>query len=70
MTKTTKHYEIKTLGDSKLNSIKSLISTALNDGQISDQEFKMILDEQNKYNELKDKTHTKQAGLSEQVKRN
>ena len=64
MTKTQKHYEIKTLGESKLNSIKSLISTALN-GQISDQEFKKVLDEQNKYNELKDKTHTKQAGLSE-----
>ena len=69
MAKTQKHYEIKTLGESKLNSIKSLISTALNDGQISDQEFKMVLDEQNKYNELKDKTHTKQAGLSEQEKK-
>ena len=69
MTKTQKHYEIKTLGESKLNSIKSLISTVLYDGQISDQEFKMVLDEQNKYNELKDKTHTKQAGLSEREKK-
>ena len=69
MTKTQKHYEMKTLGESKLNSIKSLISTALNDGQISDQEFKRVLDEQNKYNELKDKTHTKQVGLSEQEKK-
>ena len=70
MTKTQKHYEIKTLGESKLNSIKSVISTALNDGQMSDQEFKMVLDEQNNYNELKDKTQTKQSGLSEQEKRN
>ena len=69
MSKTQKHYEIKTLGESKLNSIKSLISAALNDGQISDQEFKTVLDEQNKYNELKDKTHTKQVGLSEQKKK-
>ena len=69
MTKTQKHYEMKTLGESKLNSIKCLISTALNDGKISGEEFKMVLDEQNKYNELKDKTHTKQSGLSEQEKK-
>ena len=66
MSKTQKHYEIKTLGESKLNSIKSLISTALNDRQISEQGFKMVLVELNKYNDLKDKTHTKQSGLSEQ----
>ena len=71
MSKAQKHYEIKTLGgESKLNSIKNLISTALNDGQLSDQEFKTVLDEQNKYNDLKDKTHTKQPGLSEQEKKN
>ena len=69
MSKTQKHYEIKTLGESKLNSIKSLISTALNDGQISEQEFKIVLDKLNKYNDLKDKTHTKQSGLSEQEKK-
>ena len=69
MSKTQKHYEIKTLGESKLNSIKGLISTALNDGQISEQEFKMVLDELDKYNDLKDKTHTKQSGLSEQEKK-
>ena len=69
MSKAQKHYEIKTLGESKLNSIKNLISKALNDGQISDQEFKTVLDEQNKYNELKDKTHSKQSGLSEQEKK-
>ena len=68
MSKTQKHYEIKTLGESKLNSIKSLISTALNDGQISEQEFKMVLDELDKYNDLKNKTHTKQSGSSEQEK--
>ena len=70
MSKTQKHYEIKTLGKSKLNSIKGLISTALNDGQISEQEFKMVLDELDKYNDLKDKTHTNQSGLSEQEKIN
>ena len=69
MSKTQKHYEIKTLGESKLNSIKSLIYTALNRGQISEQEFKIVLDELNKYNDLKDKTHTKQSGLSKQEKK-
>ena len=54
---------------SKLNSIKNLISTALNDGQILEQEFKMVLDELYKYNDLKDKTHPKQSGLSGQEKK-
>ena len=69
MSKAQKHYEIKTLGESKLNSIKNLISTDLNDGQISEQEFKTVLDELDKYNDLKDKTHTKRSGLSEQEKK-
>ena len=43
MSKTQKHYEIKTPGESKLNSIKDLISKALQDGQISESEFKMVL---------------------------
>ena len=57
MSKTQKHYEIKTIGESKLNSIKNLISKALNDRQISEQEFKLFLDELDRYNDLKDKTH-------------
>ena len=65
MSKTQKHYEIKTLGESKLNSIKDLISKALQDGQISESEFKMVLCELEKYNDLKDKARTKQSGLSE-----
>ena len=68
MSKAQKHYEIKTFGESKLNSIKNLISKALNDGQISEQEIKMVLDELDRYNVLKDKTHSKQSGLSETEK--
>ena len=63
--KAQKHYEIKTLADGKLNSVKDLISKALNDGQISQQEFKIILDELDRYNSLKDKTRSKQSGMSE-----
>ena len=69
MSKAQKHFEIKTFGESKLNSVKNLISKALNDGQISEQEFQMVLCELERYNDLKDKTHTKQSGLSEQEKK-
>ena len=69
MAKAQKHYEIKTIGESKLNSVKHLISKALNDGQISTEEFQLVLCELDRYNDLKDKTRTKQFGLSEQEKK-
>ena len=69
MSKAQKHYEIKTLGESKLSSVKNLISKALNDGRISEEEFKIVLDELNRYKDLKDKTHIKQSGLNEQEKK-
>ena len=69
MSKAQKHYEIKTIGESKLNSVKNLISKALNDGQISAEEFQLVLCELDRYNDLKDKTRTKQSGLSEQEKK-
>ena len=69
MSKAQKHYEIKTLGERKLNSVNNLISKALKDGRISEEEFKIVLDELNRYNDLKDKTHTKQSGLNEQEKK-
>ena len=51
--KALKHYEIKTLADGKLNSVKDLISKALNDGEISEI-FKMVLKELDRYHDLKD----------------
>ena len=68
MSKAQKHYEIKTIAESKLNSIKDSISEALSDGRISEQEFKTVLDELNKFNDLKDKTCSKQTGLSDAEK--
>lgn len=53
MTKTQKHSKIKTIADSKLNSIKDIVSKALQDGEINASEFKMVLDEMEKYNKLK-----------------
>ena len=69
MSKAQKHYEIKTIGEGKLNTVKNLISKALNDGQISTEEFQLVLCELDRYNDLKDKTHIKQSGLSEQEKK-
>ena len=67
--KVHKHYEIKTMAETKLNSIKDLISKALTDGDISENEFKLVLDELNKYNKLKENIHSKQTGLSETDKK-
>ena len=39
MLKTEKHYKIKLLADKKLNVISDLVSKALHDGTISDEEF-------------------------------
>ena len=63
--KAKKHDEIKSIADSKLNSIKDLISKALTDGRITENEFKLVLDELDKYNKLKNSIHSKQTGLSE-----
>ena len=67
--KAQKHSNIKAIADSKINRIKDLFSKALQHGQISDDGFKMVLCEQEKYNDLKDKTHTKQSVLREAEKR-
>ena len=52
-TKTKKHSEIKVIAESKLNSIKKSISKALEDGKITDLEFKGILEELENYNSMK-----------------
>ena len=41
------------LGESKFNSIETLISQALNDLDISHEEFKMILNEKHKHEKMK-----------------
>ena len=65
-TKSKKHYEIKTMAECKLNSIKDLISKSLTDGQISENEFKSVLDELEKYNEMKEiNTHKTNTGKIE-----
>ena len=67
MSKTRNHDKIKTtcIAESKMNNIKDLISKSLSDGQISEKEFKMVLDELDKYYDMKKETYIKQSGLSE-----
>ena len=51
--KKKKHENILMLAESKFNSIKTLILQALNDLDISHEEFKMILNEKDKYEKMK-----------------
>ena len=51
--KAKKHDEIMILAGSKLNSISAHVSRALTDGQITDDEFRTVVDEAHKYTQLK-----------------
>ena len=51
--KKKKHDKILMLAESKCNSIETLISQALNYLDISHEEFKMILNEKDKYEKIK-----------------
>ena len=51
--KVAKHENTVTLAQSKLNSVSELVSKALVDGAISDQEFSLIIREIEKYHEMK-----------------
>ena len=53
-TKAEKHLKIKTLAMAKLDTIASHISKAMMDDFVSDEEFKLIMDEMNKYKALKE----------------
>ena len=51
--KARKHDQIRVLAVSKLNSISDRISAALTDDKISEEEFRLILSEVDKYNQMK-----------------
>ena len=53
-TKAEKHLKIKTLATAKLDTIASHISKALMDNYISDEEFKLIMSEMDKYKAMKE----------------
>ena len=50
----TKHNEIIALAKSKLNTINTLLSSALNDSKISHEEFTNIITEKNMYENIKE----------------
>ena len=71
MTKTQKHCNVQTIAESKLNSIKDIVSKALQDGEISEGEFKMVLNEMEKYSELKQEIKTtKNIEITDEEKKN
>ena len=49
-----KHYKIITLAKSKLNTIETLLSSALNDSKINHKEFSNIITEKNMYENIKE----------------
>ena len=51
--KAKKHDQIRVLAESKLNTIADYVSTALLDGKISDDEFRLIVGEITKYDQMK-----------------
>ena len=57
--KEMKHDEIYTLAASKLNTISDHVSTAIEDGKISEEEFHLILSELNKYHTMKNEIRNK-----------
>ena len=58
-TKAEKHLKIKTLATAKLDTIASHISKAMMDDFISDEEFKLIMEEMEKYKTLKEDIRSK-----------
>ena len=56
--KAKKHDEVRVLAESKLNTIADHDSRALTDGQISDEEFRLIMDEAQKYTQMKAEIRT------------
>ena len=62
--KKKKHSKIIMLAKSKLNSIESLMSQALIDLDISHEEFKAILNEREKYDEMKESIRNKKMEMN------
>ena len=57
--KAEKHEKIKTLAEAKLNTISDYVSRALEDDNISNEEYTLILNELVKFNEMKEEIRSK-----------
>ena len=51
--KAKKHDEVRVLAESKLSTIADRVSKALTDGTISDEEFRLVVEETQKYAHMK-----------------
>ena len=65
--KAKKHDKIKTLAESKLDSISSLISKAIEDGKISHEEYHIILKEVEHYRTLKEQIRSKSKRIVDTI---
>ena len=57
--KQDKHRDIYNLCENKLNTINSVLSKALEDGFISNEEFNLILKEEKHFREMMESIHSK-----------
>ena len=67
MSKAEKHEKIKTIASEKLDTIASHISKALSDNKVTDEEFKLILEELEKHKVMKEvRTKTKKKIITDE----
>ena len=57
--KAEKHEKIKTIASAKLDTIASHVSKALSDNKVTDKEFRLILEELEKYKVMKEEVRSK-----------
>ena len=57
--KAEKHEKIRTIASTKLDTISSHVSKALSDNKVTDEEFRLILQELGKYKVMKEEVRTK-----------
>ena len=57
--KAEKHKKMKTIASAKLDTIASHISKALSDNKVTDEEFRLILEELEKYKVMKEEVRSK-----------
>ena len=57
--KAEKHEKMKTIASAKLDTITSHVSKALSDNKVTDEEFRLILEESEKYKIMKEEVRSK-----------
>ena len=65
--KATKHDKIKTLAESKLDTISAIVSKAVEDSHVSHQEYQLILKEVEHYRKMKEEIRTKSKKTTDAI---